>query len=304
MDNYRQVPYHSIVVLIRFFPHAEKLLQEALRLRQQFQADLTIIIIEKREEARVILHELIENLGVRAHTTDIFWEKKPSIKRILEICKQQNVDLLINEVSIQQTIWSKYLQKLSSQDKKTSPNQTTVDSFNRQLLKQAFFSILLLPHLTTKAKIFQRIVTHLSEKPKARSQLVIQKAFHWANAMKASKLYLMKEVNLIGLSMLLSTKTEETSTELVPQKIINEEKDKISRLLAPLEKHKIPVQIEIAPGKIGVDLEQFTKQISANLLVVDLSDFKPSLLSKVLNSQLEYILNNLPSRMLFVHSQD
>lgn len=302
METEKQFPYQSIVVLVNFFPHAEKLLQEALYYRQKFQANLTIIIIEKKEEVRNVLHELIENLGVREHTSDIFWEKKQSIKRILEICRQQNIDLLINEVSIRQTIWYRYIQKLSS--KNNNPNQTTVDSFSRQILKQAFFSVLMLPNLMSKAKIFQRIIVHLSEKSKSQSQYVIQKTFHWANAMKASKLYLMKEVNLIGLSMLLSTKTEETSEQQIPQKIINEEKEKVSRLLAPLEKYKLPVQIEIASGKIGVDLEQFTTQINANLLVVDLSDFKPSLISKVLNSQLEYILNNLPSRMLFVHSQD
>lgn len=98
---------------------------------------------------------------------------------------------------------------------------------------------------------------------------------------------------------------EETCAEATKERdsIIQKEREKMQELLSKEMDFQLQVKFDCLFGKLGYTIGHYTQMKKADLLVVNSPSKKLGLLDRVFPHDLEYLLAEMPTNIMIVHSR-
>ena len=88
--------YRKLGLAIAFSPRLEALLHESARLKKLWQAELVLIHVGDTErDAPETLNALLVKAGLSPNEVKVRWEKGDTGRRILAVCQEEKIDLLM-----------------------------------------------------------------------------------------------------------------------------------------------------------------------------------------------------------------
>src|SRR5690606_3244049 len=134
--------YKKIALAIAFSPRMEALICEAKRLKEVYGAALILIHSgQDMEEEKRHLAALLHKHQIDLQTTTVIWKEGKPAKKILQVCKQENVDLLVAGALKKENVFTYYL-----------------GSVARKIIRKASCSVLVLIEPSIAPKRFDKVV--------------------------------------------------------------------------------------------------------------------------------------------------
>ncbi|WP_226389524.1 universal stress protein [Penaeicola halotolerans] len=274
--------FQKIALAVAFSPRIEALLAEARRLRIRFDAELILIHIgEKSAELEDKLDALLVKHQFDKSRVKIFWEEGKPAKQILHICKQEKVDLLIAGALKKEGLLEYY-----------------IGSIARKIIRKADCSVMMLIEPSVEEKPFERIVingTQLNQTPQ-----VIASGLAVAQRLDAQVIHILNEIKMYGLQMATASEGCEDEVSQARKQLVNEEIKYVEDILKNIDKGTLKINIKVTSGKWAPELVKFSEKINANLII--LGHEKLGFFDRLFPHDLEDILQNLPSNILFLRS--
>ena len=286
-------PFRIIATAIAFSPRIEEILFESKFLADMFGANLLLIHIgEKTPHKEASLKQLMDELSIDVNRTKIIWKKGDAVRTILEICKENAVDLLVLGAMKKESLLTYY-----------------IGSVARKISRRARCSVLLLTKPSDNPKSMKTIVVNGTEHPKTPN--TIETAMYFAKVQKAKEIYVVKEKKLYGLASVVAEDEPEIETKEFKKSYAKEEKMQLKEMLKQTnisDTSGIEIITKILPGKAGHCSSKFARKIKADLLVVNSPDAEKGLgmriLKRIFPQDIEYVLEHLPANLLIVYSEN
>ncbi|GJM59548.1 universal stress protein [Persicobacter diffluens] len=275
--------FKKLAVAIAFSPTGEAVLWEAVRLQQLFEAEMVLIHIGERSDEDVKqLDEMLDQVKVDRGKVKLCWENGAPSKKILEICRREEVDLLIAGALRKENLFQYY-----------------IGSVARDILRKADCSVLVLVTPSSHPQNFDNIVVQAGGGRNPRKSLKV--ACDLGKRDQASILHLIREIKLYGLSLAVASEDTEEEYSETRKNLVNEELKEVQAKLDKLDTEDLRINIKITAGKAGHELAKFTRRTNADLLVMQGMGRKLGLFDRIFRQDLEYIMSDLPSNLLIVH---
>ena len=279
------IEFKRIATAIAFSPRAEANLFESSRIAMKFDATLLLIHVgEKSEENEAKIMSLVDKVGFDKQKIEISWQVGKPVDAILEACKQFDVDLLIAGANQSENLIQYYK-----------------GSIARKLCRKAQCSLLLLTNPQVNSKICEKIVVNGLNHPKTKD--TIKTAFYFANALGSKQLFVLEEMN----SKLVKSKDQDdlslAKAQRNRQNIKRQEHLRLESILSEIpENQEIEVFEKCVFGKKGYSIGHFAQSKKMDLVVLNSPDSKLGFLDRIFTHDLEYVLSDMPSDILIVHS--
>jgi nucleotide-binding universal stress UspA family protein len=276
--------FKKVAVAIAFSPYMEALIAETFRLKNLFDAEWLLIHVgEKNEERDHYLHDLLYKLGVSRGEVDVFWEQGKPAKKIIQVCEEQQVDLLVTGALKQEGFLQYYL-----------------GSIARKIIRKAKCSVLTLIEPMVLPEPFERVVingTQLDQTP-----YVIQRGIEWCKLDQTKHVYIVNEIKMFGLQMATAGEGGEQEISSTRRKLVAEEMRYVEDILKTIDQGNLRVNIKITGGKWAVELAKFAIDIKADLLIVG-DKGNLGIFDRIFPHDLEDILSNLPCNLLIIKNK-
>lgn len=273
--------FKRIALAVAFSPRMEALICEAKRLKDIFEAELILIHVGDRLlENESALDKIIQKHDINKEKVKIFWEKGNPAKKILHVCKEEKVDLLVAGALKTEGFFKYY-----------------IGSVARKIIRKATCSVLMLIEPLEKPTPFEKVVINGTQHD--QTPFVIQKGLDWCKADKAKQVYVVNEIKMYGMQMATAGEGGEEEAANTRRKLVAEEVEYVENILKTLDKGDLRVHIKITCGKWAVELARFAEDIKADLLVVG-DEGKLGFLDRLFPHDLEDILSDLPCNVLIV----
>jgi nucleotide-binding universal stress UspA family protein len=277
--------FKKIGVAIAFSPRGEALLTEANRIRILFDAELVLIHVgQKSADAETRMLGLVQRVGIESATVLVRWEKGKPSERILSVCKQERIDLIVAGALKQENMLQYYL-----------------GSVARRILRKANCSVLMLSNPSTSPKPFKSIVVNAEDSPYVEQAL--RASCFISMLEKANWLHVVRELKLYGLTMAVAEQTSEEEYDDHRQNLVSSEIEIVENLLKKIPHEGVKVNIKILSGKSGYELAKFAEKKKADLLIVGAPARRFSLFDRMFPHDLEYVFADLPSNLLIIRPQ-
>lgn len=277
------VIFKRIGLAIAFSPRLEALLWEASRLKKYWQAELVLIHVgDTSEDAADSLKLLLAKVGLSEKEVIIRWEKGEPSKRILAVCREEKVDLIIAGALKKENILKYYLGTIA-----------------RKILRKADCSVLLLLNPSVEPKPFKSIVVNTEDSPYVEQALMA--ACELGKVEKSNWLHVVREIKLYGLTMSAAEQCSEDEYTQLRNDLVSTEIDNVQVMLNKIPHEGLKVNIKILSGKSGFELSQFATRKNADLLVMGAPPRKFSFFDRVFPHDQEYIFADLPCSLLIIH---
>lgn len=275
--------FKKIGLGLAFSPRVEALLAECSRLKNEWDAELVLIHVGPHgthEEDK--LEELLMKVNLTRKDVQVFWEEGKASRRILEVCKKENVDLLV-----------------AGALKKENLLQFYTGSIARKILRKARCSVMILVHPSAKPKPLRNIVVNADNSPYIKEAIAVGCEFGLRES--SAWLHIVREVKLYGLTMAVADQESEKEHDDLRHKLVQDEIEKVEQLMAGIPHAGLRVNIKIVAGKSGFELSRFAIKKHADLLVVGAASRRFFLVDRLFTHDLEYIFADLPCNLLMVH---
>lgn len=281
-------PFNNIAIGIGISPSIKANIIEALRLCSLLGDKLFLIHVEdSQSQSRAAVEQVLEELQTEEVFTNapyqVVYEQGDVSASIIKVCEDYKVDLLLAGALPREGLLRYYM-----------------GSVARQLVRKCSFSILLLTKPEEYPKRYSKIVVTGNQHPKTSD--TIQKTLEIADALSARKLSIVDEV-LPDKNTKRAADDQELERCNRWRDII--EKREAHRLHLTLSKIGLPqleLETKVVFGKPGYSIGHFTQSSKADLLVLNSPDTKLGFMDRVFTHDLEYILSELPSDLLIIHS--
>ena len=274
--------FKKIAVAVAFSPRCEAVLSEAKRFQQLYDAQLVLIHIGvKMEQDERFLKALMEKVDVDTDSIKVIWKQGNAAKRILAICNEEKIDLLLAGALRKENIFKYY-----------------IGSVARNILRKANCSVLVLTDPSVNAHPFRKIVIHGG--PKNDSTKTIEIGIDLSKRSHASQIHIIKELKMFGLAMAMAGEGTENEYFEAKREFVGNEIKIVENILEKLDTQGLKINIKIMAGKTGSELSKFTQKAEADLLIVDSPATKLGLFSRVFSNDLEVIMADLPANLLIV----
>ena len=279
-------PFETIGVAMAFSStRLEDVLAEAKFLAKTFSARLLLIHIgAATPQKESTLNDILNRLGFNDLDVRIIWQEGNPVKTLLDICKQNLVDLLILRAKRRENRFSYYL-----------------GSVVRGLSRAAKCSLLLLTEPQVSGTSFNKIVVNGVQNPKTIP--TIQTVNYLATQMGVHEIIVVTESDQQGVAMAMAYDSTANQTTLVKERLSSQEAKQLHELVCLCGPCEIKVSEEIVTGRPGYAIRQYAEQTNADLLVINSPDAKYGLIDRIFTHDMEYILANLPCNLLIVHSR-
>jgi nucleotide-binding universal stress UspA family protein len=290
MDNHKlkgrpPFPFETIGVLVVFTARLEEVLAEAGYLAKIHGARLLLIHIGRQTpQLKTTLEQILERSGIKSGETAIVWQAGDPIKILLEICKQNSVDLLILETIRREKALRYYL-----------------GSVARGMSRTAKCSLLLLTEPQRGGTKFSKIVVSGVLNPK--TPFTFCTAIYFAEHVGAKEIALVTELDQPTLAMATAYTDTADNASLFLKQFTNEEADKLHRMVDRCLPSEIKITEEIIVGRQGYAIGQYAKNCNADLLAINSPDTRYGIIDRIFTHDMEYILEDLPCNVLIVHSR-
>lgn len=280
------IAFKRIGLAIAFSPRLEALLAEAARLKKYWESQLVLVHVgEADADAAAELNRLLSNVGLSTQEVVIRWEKGEPAKRILSVCKEEKVDLIIAGALKKENILKYYLGTIA-----------------RKILRKADCSVLLLLNPSVEPKRFSNIVVNTEDSPYVEQALAV--ACELGRQEKSNWIHVAREIKLYGLTMSAAEQYTEEEYAKLRDNLVNTEIDNVQKMLNKIPHEGLKVNIKILSGKSGFELLQFATRKQADLLVMGAPPRKFSFFDRVFPHDQEYIFADLPCSLLIVNTKN
>jgi nucleotide-binding universal stress UspA family protein len=276
-------PFETIAVAVAFSPKLEAVMTEAKELADLFKARLLLIHIGPHSsEKEATLMELCAGLGIDREAKAI-WGSGDPVTALLDICKQNVVDLLILGARRRENVFRHYL-----------------GSVARGLCRNAKCSLLLLREPRLGTTRFRRLVVDCVEHPKTSS--TIGTAFYFAATVKAREVRFVRELDPDGLVM-AATGESQGKQGRTKEQLLLAEQGKLQQLANEHASEGRTIHTAVLSGRPGFTIRRYAEENTADLLVIHSPDEPYRLMDRIFTRDLEFILEDLPSNILVVHTR-
>ncbi len=278
-------PFPVIATAVALSPNLEANLCESVRIKNALGAKLYLIHVEKNEtDERAEILKALEKAGCSLKDVEVVWERGDEIEAILRVCEQHQVNLLIAGALPREGLIRYYK-----------------GSIARQLVRKSNCSILLLTQPKVAAKKCESVVVNGLNHPK--TAYTIETAVRVCEAFGANLLRIVEEVP--PSREVKRADDDKMLAELNQKRLEVEEAEdeRIDAILAAIQRgEQLTIRHKAIIGKPGYTIGHFTQSVQADLLVLNSPDTKLGFMDRVFTHGLEYILSELPSDILIVHS--
>lgn len=278
-------PFSKIAVAIGFTPRIEAILAESRRLQQIFNAQLVFIHIgEKSLQQEQYLKHLLHRFELDGDANKLVWEQGDPVDKIIEICKQEDADLLVAGALEKESMFKYFM-----------------GSIARNLCRKAKCSILMLREPDIKSKPVKRIVVEGSDNPKTVN--TIETAIYVGKEALAEDVFVIQEQDAGKMALIRTDVFTNNELDDHKEKIVIEEVNKLNDILACTDCGGLRVNTERLEGKPGYVISNFAREHQADLLVLNSPDTKLNLLDRVFPHDIEFALADLPCDLMIIHSR-
>jgi nucleotide-binding universal stress UspA family protein len=277
--------FKKIALGLAFSPRVDALLAECARLKKKWGAELVLIHVGEHGTAEdEKLEELLFGVNLTRKEVKIFWERGKPEMRILEVCRKENVDLLVVGALKKENLVKYYLGTIA-----------------RKILRRAQCSVLMMVNPSTKLRQLKNIVINAEDSPFVKEELKIACALgaEYADAW----LHVIREVKLYSLTMTAADQYTEEEYEDLRQRLVQNEIEKVEQLLQDIPHEGLKINIKMLSGKSGFELSKFAIRKKADLLIVGASSKRLSFFDRMFPHDLEYIFADLPCNLLLVNKR-
>jgi nucleotide-binding universal stress UspA family protein len=273
--------FKKIALAISFSPRMEALICESKRLKDLFGAELILIHVgEKTMALEENLNFLLVKHGVDREKTKILWETGNPAKKIIQVCNEEDVDLLIAGALKTEGFFKYYL-----------------GSIARKIIRKSKCSVLTLIEPQVKPSSFEKVVINGTQQE--QTPYVIQKGIDWCKLDKAKKVYVVNEIKMYGLQMATAGEGGEGEIASTRRRLVGEEIDYVENILKTIDKEDLKINVKITCGKWAVELARFAIDFNADLLVVG-DEGNLRFFDRLFPHDLEDILSDLPCNLLII----
>lgn len=275
--------FKKIALGLAFSPRVEALLAECARLKRDWDAELVLIHVGDHGTAEdEKLEELLHKVSLTRKEVKIFWEHGKPSARILEVCRKEEVDLLVVGALKKENLVQHYLGTIA-----------------RKILRRAPCSVLMMVNPSAKPAHLRNIVVNAEDSPFVKEEVRIACALGEQHS--DVWLHIVREVKLYSLTMTAAEQFTEKEYEGLKQRLVQDEIEKVNQLLLDIPHEDLKINVKMLSGKSGFELSRFAVRKSADLLIVGASPRKLSFLDRVFPHDLEYIFADLPCNLLLVN---
>jgi nucleotide-binding universal stress UspA family protein len=281
-----QQPFKTISIGIAFSPSLRPNLAEALRLAYYLDSQLILVHVgEKNAEKKGIINNLIAEFSQDKQQTRLIWETGDPVEVINKACKNNQVDLLILG-ALRQEGFVKYY----------------VGSIARKLTRKACCSVLLLINPSEKRVPCQHIVVNGLDGPNSTN--TVTTSFQVAHALGTNKMTIVEEISQNEVHVNVSDDRSLRKATLVKERLKLREVSRVNKIVSDIPdevKADINIQNQSIFGRRGYSIGHYARVVRADLLIMNAPD-KTSFLDRFFPSDIEYILSELPTDVLILHS--
>ncbi|MBS1542228.1 MAG: universal stress protein [Bacteroidetes bacterium] len=275
----------TLGLAIAFSPTAEMILAEAVYLARQFNAKLILIHAGPHgQNEEQFMQRLCQSRQLDPASIRIRWEDGNAVKAILQVCEEENVDLLIAGALKREKLIQYYIGTIA-----------------RQIMRKATCSVLILTHPSLKPRGFKNIVIEGIDSKYFRQFIDLAVRLGDRDPSHPFWLHVVREVKMYGLAMSSYDQASEDEHERMRQDLVREEINKVEQQLRFLPRSQVKVNIKILSGKSGFELVQFARKKNADLLVVSAPERRFGLLDRIFTHDVEYVFADLPGNLLIIH---
>ena len=276
--------YTKIALAIAFSPRMEALICETKRMKDLYGASLILIHIgQDTEEKRRSLDALLEKYQVDRNKTTIIWKEGKPAKKIIQVCNQENVDLLVAGALKQENVFTYYL-----------------GSIARKIIRKAKCSVLVLIEPSTVPQNFDKVVINGTQQ--VQTPDVIRKGINLCKVEKSSQVFIVNEIKMYLLRMATASEESEAKAAMIKRQLVQDEVHYVENILKDIDQEQLKISIKVTGGRWAVELAKFSEKIHADLLIVGGQE-NLNFLDRLFPHDLEDILSNLPCNVLIINSQ-
>ncbi len=128
----------------------------------------------------------------------------------------------------------------------------------------------------------------------------IEMAIYLAKLEHASTVVIVQESDLLQIANLGQDDKTLEDVNQVKNEFVNEDTRKINDILSCTDCEGLHITTHHLEGKPGVGISNYAREQQADLLVLGSSDKKLSIIDRVFQHDIEYVLANLPCNLLIV----
>jgi nucleotide-binding universal stress UspA family protein len=230
------------------------------------------------QEQMKIFSGLLDKHGFHEIGYKIVFREGDVQKVIWDVCGEEKIDLLVSGALRKEPLQKQYF-----------------GSIARGLARNPKGPVMLVPEpqLPTKP-ITQIIISVEDDNPVS----VLELGLEFSRKIPGSKIFFVKESVLKSAPQSLKQYYNEDEYRDAYNKLINQEKDYISRMMEPFNTEGLQISTRIVFGQSGTGLVEFAREIGADLIIDAHPETKHGILDRLFPHDVEYILLNLPCRLL------
>lgn len=279
-------PFETIGVAIAFSPRLEPLLCESKILAEVFGAQLLLMHIGERTNTKEAkLDDLIRKIGIDQTKLRVIWHEGDPVHTILELCKLNIVDLLVVGAMQKENMLRYYL-----------------GSVARKISRSAKCSVLLLTSPQKSGTQFSKMVVNGIENPKTIHTL--DTAVYFGKHLNTNAITVAKEIHQDALTAAMGSDRTAGETSKFKKELSEEEFNKLHSIVVNVSlREGIEISEKQIKGIPGFAIRQYAEHRKADLLVVNSPDMKYGIIDRIFTHDMEYILEDLPTNVLIVHSR-
>lgn len=276
------IRFQKVGVAVSFSPTTAAMLAEAGRLARLFAARLVVMHVGKTtEQTQQQLRQQLHHTGLASDDILLCWDSGDPAKRILDICRREQIDLLVAGALKKENLITHY-----------------VGSVARKILRRARCAVLVLTAPSLEPRTWKNLVVHAEDSPYTLEAL--QTACLLARQHPEAWVHVTREIKMLGLTLAASEQSTEDEYNQMLQHLMKEEMAEVEKLLQHIPRPGTRINIKILTGKSGYELGKFAERKQADLLIVGAPPRRMAFLDRVFPHDLEYIFADLPSNLLIV----
>ncbi|MDC0377183.1 universal stress protein [Schleiferiaceae bacterium] len=278
------VTFKRIATAMGFSPMAKANLAEVHRIAKRCEAQMYVFHIgEWNDRCETTYTGFLSELGIPNSDVVLVCKQGDPKEELRSLCQENSIDLLALGALVRENMFKVF----------------TV-SIARDVCRKAKVCLLLLTHSRLEGMPCERIVVNGLDHPKTLD--TIRTSLWLGSKLGSKELFVVDELSEKSLIKPDDDKSQLNSTRKRKQI----EREQHSRIEGLLQNCQVPVNLEIKEqhvfGKRGYTIAHYAKAKRADLLVVNSPDTKLRFLDRIFKHDLEYILADLPSDVLIVHT--
>lgn len=276
--------FKKILIGIAFSPNLEQNIFEAIRLSNMFNAQLICVHVgSKTDEKDQQLKEILERAPKLINPIKIVFQKGTPVEVILDVCKQENIELLILGALQKENIYKYY-----------------VGSIARVLTRKAPCSVLLLIKHSLVRVPCKHIVVNGLKDPKTKE--TINTSFYVSQKLDCKKITIVEEITQQEIHVTINDDVSLRRATIAKERLKTREDIRVKDILKCIPenlKEGIETKTQSIFGKRGYSIGHYASVIRADLLIMNAPE-KTTLLDRIFPHDIEHILSELPTDVLIV----